>query len=107
MKSTRRLLGLFILTASLSHGGRAGPPFKTDDPQPVDFHHWEFYLASEQSFAKHGTDATLPHFEVNFGAFHNLQLHLVAPMGFVNSPEGNAYGYSDTELGVKYRLIEE
>jgi len=28
-------------------------------------------------------------------------------MGFVRTGEGEAYGYSDTELGVKYRFIEE
>ena len=22
----------------------AGPPFLTDDPEPVDYQHWEFYL---------------------------------------------------------------
>lgn len=22
---------------------KAGPPFQTDDPEPVDFHHYEFY----------------------------------------------------------------
>jgi len=85
----------------------AGPPFKTDDPQPVDFRHWEFYLASVQSFARHETDATLPHIEVNFGAFQNVQLHIVAPMGFVRSGDGKSYGYSDTELGVKYRFLDE
>jgi len=85
----------------------AGPPFKTDDPQPVGFRHWEFYVASMQQFGKHETGATCPHFEVNYGAFPNVQLHLVAPLGYVNTVEGTHYGYSDTELGVKYRFVEE
>lgn len=96
-----------LLIPWLPQSGSAGPPFKTDDPQPVDFRHWEFYLASEQEYARHGTTATLPHFEVNFGAFRNVQLHVVAPIGYVRTTDGHAYGYSDTELGVKYRFIEE
>jgi hypothetical protein len=107
MDTPLRKLFFLILIACLPEAGTAGPPFKTDDPQPVDFHHWEFYIASEQSFAREETDATLPHIEVNFGAFPNVQLHFVAPMGYVRSGNGNAYGYSDTELGVKYRFLEE
>jgi len=96
-----------VLAAVTPQAAREGPPFKTDDPQPVDFHHWEFYVASQQSFARVESDATLPHIEVNFGAFPDLQIHVLAPMGYVRSANGNAYGYSETELGVKYRFLEE
>jgi len=85
----------------------AGPPFKTDDPQPVDFHHWEFYLASTQSWGRHSTEATCPHFEINYGVAENTQLHLLAPLGYAHSPDGTHFGYSDTELGVKYRFFDE
>ncbi len=85
----------------------AGPPFFTDDPEPVDFHHWEFYLASEQQHLRQMASATLPHVEVNYGAFPNVQLHLVAPLEYVRAGDVRHYGYSDTELGVKYRLFDE
>ncbi len=85
----------------------AGPPFLTDDPEPVDYHHWEFYLASIQQYIPGESDATLPHIEVNYGAIPNLQLHLVAPMGYINGPDGPKYGYSNTELGIKYRFVRE
>jgi hypothetical protein len=85
----------------------AGPPFKTDDPQPVDYRHWEFYVASLQQFERQMTGASCPHFEVNYGVVPNVQLHLVAPLGYVHTVEGTHYGYSDTELGVKYRFLEE
>ena len=96
------LLSLLFATETL-----AGPPFKTDDPQPVDFLHWEFYIASQQQFDQHETNATYPHFELNYGVFRNIQLHLVAPLGYIHSHEGTHYGYSDTEIGVKYRIVEE
>jgi hypothetical protein len=106
-QNMRSLTGILAFIVCLSETGRGGPPFKTDDPQPVDLHHWEFYLASEQTFAVHGTSATLPHLEINFGALRNVQLHVVAPMGYVRSDDGQAYGYSDTEIGVKYRFVDE
>jgi hypothetical protein len=85
----------------------AGPPFKTDDPQPVDLHHWEIYFASTQAWSSHHAEATCPHFEMNYGAASNLQLHLLAPIAYVHTAEGTHYGYSDTEIGVKYRLVDE
>jgi hypothetical protein len=85
----------------------AGPPFKTDDPQPVDYLHWEFYIGSIQQFKKSESTATCPHLEINYGVVPNMQLHLVAPLGYVHTVDGTHYGYSDTEVGVKYRFIEE
>jgi hypothetical protein len=39
---TVALLALFLFTVP---GLRAqGPPFQTDDPVPVDLHHYEFYI---------------------------------------------------------------
>jgi hypothetical protein len=96
-----------ILLLLISASAAAGPPFKTDDPQPVDFLHWEFYIASEQQFTKYETNATYPHVEINYGAIPDVQLHIVAPIGYVHTAEGTHYGYSDTEVGLKYRFVEE
>jgi len=86
----------------------AGPPFKTDDPEPVEYKHWELYLASQYIKDRDQVSATLPHIEVNYGLVLNLQVHLIAPLQYVK-PEGEAsqYGYGDTEFGVKYRFIQE
>lgn len=96
-----------ILLGLVATNALAGPPFKTDDPQPVDYLHWEFYVASQQEYGDHETNATCPHFEINYGAVPNLQLHLVAPLGYVHAEDGTHYGYSDTEIGLKYRFVEE
>ena len=98
---------LFMALTGLVPVAIAGPPFFTDDPEPVDYHHWEFYLASEQEHLRHAATATLPHVEVNYGALPNVQLHVVAPMEYVRTGGGKQYGYSDTELGVKYRFVDE
>ena len=86
----------------------AGPPFATDDPDPVEYQHWEVYLGSQYEHGSDGASGTLPHLEVNYGVIPNLQLHLIAPAAF-DAPSGASrqFGYGDTELGAKYRFLEE
>ncbi len=96
----------FILAAASA--SLAGPPFVTDDPEPVELHHWEVYIGSHLEHDATGNSGTLPHVEVNFGAAPNLQLHVIAPCSFVKTPGGvGRFGYGDTELGVKYRFVQE
>ena len=86
----------------------AGPPFLTDDPEPVPFKHWEFYLFSTVDDTPGSTSGAGPAFEFNVGALPDLQLHLVVPIAYT-SPEDvpSAYGLGDTEFGLKYRFIQE
>lgn len=102
----------FGLIAALLVGGSplvfAGPPFVTDDPEPVDYQHWEFYIASQDSLLKGDWSGTAPHFEINYGVVPNLQLHLIAPLAYDLPPTGaDHYGLGDIELGAKYRFIQE
>jgi hypothetical protein len=86
----------------------AGPPFVTDDPEPVEHRHWEIYVASQHAKDKDGWSGTAPHFEVNYGVLPNLQLHLIAPLAYVRPNDGSShYGFGDLELGAKYRFIQE
>jgi hypothetical protein len=86
----------------------AGPPLVTDDPEPVEFQHWEVYLASLQMKSATGWSGTSPHVEVNYGVVPDVQLHIIMPLAY-NAPAsgGSHYGYGDTELGVKYRFVSE
>lgn len=99
-----RVLVFFLL---LNTTTLAGPPFITDDPQPVDYGHWELYFSSVQFFSSKEIDATLPHVEINYGALSDVQLHLILPMGFVYSEGNSNYGFSNTEIGIKYRFVDE
>jgi hypothetical protein len=104
--------GILSATALLAVPGPAvaGPPFRTDDPVPVDYQHWEIYAFSQGTHRQGDTSGTLPEVEINYGAAPNLQLHVAAPFGAFDKPDGSAgtkFGYGDTELGVKYRFIEE
>ena len=86
----------------------SGPPYDTDDPEPVELNHWEFYSASHLMHNSDGWNATLVHFEVNYGLAKNLQIHAIIPF-VLNSPFGmkSQYGLSDIELGAKYRILQE
>ncbi len=103
------ILALFGLVLALGFAARpahAGPPFITDDPEPVDLHHWEVYAFSAGAFDQHGSTGVGPSVEVNYGAAPNLQLHVIANLAYDNAPgEGGQFGLGDTELGAKYRFI--
>lgn len=86
----------------------AGPPYRTDDPETVDYQHGEFYVASQYANDKDGVSSTAPHVEVNYGVLPNVQLHLLAPFGYERARGGpTLYGFQDLELGVKYRFVQE
>jgi hypothetical protein len=86
----------------------AGPPFLTDDPVPVDLHHWEAYIFSTWDATGGATDVGGPAVEFNLGAAPELQLHLVVPLATA-SPSGGTttHGLGDIEVGAKYRFVEE
>ena len=103
-----RLIFVFFLCLIPFYVVWAGPPFVTDDPVPVDLRHWEVYIASQQEYDPSGGGGTLPHIEINYGAISNLQVHLITSY-MVNWPSGRkaVSGYGDTELGIKYRFLQE
>ncbi len=110
-KSMRSRIAFYVVAAFffvVNKTAIAGPPFITDDPEPVEFHHWEFYFASQSAHDAGGWAGTLPHFEVNYGAIKNLQLHIILPLAYAfPSHSARQYGFGDTEIGAKYRFIDE
>ena len=95
----------------------AGPPFQTDDPEPVDFRHYEFYAFGNASVTGIEMDTAGPAIEFNWGILPNTQFHIVIPAASIMpsnnltySPAGagpSAFGVGDIEIGVKYRFLEE
>jgi len=86
----------------------AGPPFLTDDPEPVSFKHWEFYVSSVNTLHSNNWTGTSPHLEVNYGLISNVQVHLLLPINYSYTLHQKAdIGYGNTEFGVKYRFISE
>ena len=99
---------LLIILLALNNKLFAGPPFKTDDPIPVPYLHGELYLFSTGIFDASGTIGVGPAIEFNYGILSNTQFHLVLPLSF-SSPknEPSQIGYGDTEIGVKFRFVNQ
>ena len=102
----RTIILAWAMVLILPQQALAGPPFVPDDPEPVEYQHWEInaFVAGGQTHDEKSGDA--PGLEVNYGALPDVQLHIIMPMAYDQISSGAIhYGYGDTELGVKYRFI--
>jgi hypothetical protein len=105
MKKMVFVATLWLITAAAAC---AGPPFRTDDPIPVDYHQGEFYLFSTGTHEAASTSGLGPAVEFNYGILQNTQFHIIAPMAYdAPKDEPSNIGYGDTELGIKYRFVHE
>ena len=95
-----------LLALAAPRTALAGPPFITDDPEPVDPGHWEVYAFSFGAFDSGSATGVGPSVEVNYGAAPNLQLHFIGNLAY-DAPDRQPrqYGLGDVELGAKYRLL--
>ena len=101
-----RAAAVLCVSASLTAPAWAGPPFRTDDPETVEYQHWEMNLFSQGTHVPGATAGVLPAYEVNYGALPNLQLHAVLPLGYASIDDHRtAFAPSNIELGAKYRLL--
>jgi hypothetical protein len=120
MRTIRELPGclLLVLAALCAQAGWAqGPPYQTDDPVPVDFQHYEFYIFGSADGTPVEMDSAGPAFEFNWGALPRLQLHAILPFGVaaplnnpVYLPSGTGpteFGLLDMEVGTKIAIIKE
>jgi hypothetical protein len=106
-----------VLLCAVPRAWAQGPPFQTDDPVPVDLHHYEFYIFGALDGTRVEKDATGPAIEFNWGAIPRVQLHAILPLGVVDPSNNPAYapagtgprefGLIDTELGAKIAFIKE
>ena len=76
------LLYLFSFSPSASW---AGPPFVSDDPAPVEYHHEEFYASSRYADNKGEQEGTLPHFEFDYGVLPDVPITSPCPNRFYPS----------------------
>lgn len=112
----RPLLVLLVLVAAPGLWAQ-GPPYQTDDPVPVDFQHFEFYIFGAVDGTTVEIDSTGPALEFNWGVIPRVQLHAILPWGAavpsnnpVYLPGGtgpSAFGLADIELGTKIAFIKE
>lgn len=84
----------------------AGPPFFTDDPEPVELRHNEFYVFGTLDHAIDASAIAGPAIEYNRGIAPDTQIHVVLPYAWTVPSHGAiATGIGDVELGIKYRFV--
>jgi len=108
MKLCLGMLGLALLCGPQALF--AGPPFQTDDPEPIDYRNFEFYTFGTADATSFETDTTGPAAEFNWGALPNVHLHIIVPLAAIvpsEHSEPGQVGLGDIETGVKFRFIQE
>src|SRR5579863_7664010 len=109
---------VFALVIAAPRLHAQGPPYQTDDPVPVDYGHYEFYIFGAADGTPVEMDSTGPAFEFNWGAVPRVQLHGILPFGVAaplnhaayapDAGQGpDAFGITDMELGAKIAYIKE
>jgi hypothetical protein len=109
MNNALKIVSLAVgLNLILAMRAFAGPPFLTDDPEPVEYQHWEAYLFTlgDRSGSQYAVEG--PAVEMNYGVLPDTQLHLILPMTTVGGGGvPTVSGLGDTEFGIKYRFVHE
>ena len=99
-------LAAFALVGPLSPAF-AGPPYKTDDPEPTDLGKWEIYSFVDFDGRRSDLEGE-GGFDLNYGAAEGLQVTATLPVAFEHS-QGSGWraGRGDLELGAKYRFVDD
>lgn len=99
----------FLLSLIIQASAFAAFPFITNDPVPAPYKHWKLYYYGTVDHSPNGTNIPAPSVEIDYGAIPNLHLHMIVTgQAFLPSNDiPDSYGFGDTEVGVKYRFIQE
>jgi hypothetical protein len=99
---------LSLVLGALGFPLSAGPPFLTDDPQPVDLGHLELYVFSSGQHVPGDSAGFGPALEFNYGILPDTQFHAVVPYAYDRPRDAPAQGgLGDVELGLKVRFLHE
>lgn len=96
-----------LAAATVSAALFAGPPYLTDDPEPVETHHWETYLFMQGVVSPSAKSGLLPAFEANYGPFADAQIQIQVPYAFEEVDGLQRRGWGDLQAGFKYRFVQE
>lgn len=100
VKAWAACLALFVAGSAW-----AGPPFVTDDPEPVEYRHWEINSGLAASWGHDEVSAGIPTIDINYGIAPNVQAHIQPRYSYEKAGSQARSGIDDTEIGVKYRFM--
>ncbi len=98
---------IWLLGWLISGHAFAGPPFITDDPEPVEINHWEVNYAFNKTWREGGSSIAMPSVDINYGLGSDFQLHVQPKYAYVASDKDKSFGIDNTEIGFKYRFINQ
>jgi hypothetical protein len=103
---------LSILTAAstvlAAQPALAGPPYQTDDPEPVAYRNYEIYIGFEGAYGAGDNETSLPFAEINYGPLPNVQIAASFPLAIGATPaNATHYGVGNVDFGIKYRFMQE
>lgn len=83
----------------------AGPPFVTDDPEPVDQGKWEINNALTTIKSQNIQSGSFPSVDINYGLVNDVQIHFQPAVSYSSTNAIRHYYWDDPEIGLKYRYI--
>jgi len=101
---------LFVVLSLFLQTTLAGPPFITEDPEPVDYKHYEIYLYSSVETLNSTVNFQAPALDWNYGLIPNVEINVVIPFAINVSNDAmiaNGAGLGDIQLGFDWRFIQE
>lgn len=104
-QTLRAFVCLIIVIESIVNSAWAGPPFITDDPEPVKYQHWEVNYAVGKTWRQDSASAGIPSIDINYGISPNMQVHAQPRYSYERITTDRHFGTDDTEIGVKYRFL--
>ncbi len=106
LRTVTCVLGLSLI-AETAHA-QAGPPLITDDPGTPGAGRWEINLAFTAEKLQTETLSETPLLDINYGLGERIQLKYEVPWVHLDEEgDGTKSGIGDSQIGVKYRFLDE
>lgn len=104
-QTLRTFIRTIIVAEAFFNSAWAGPPFVTDDPEPVEYRRWEVNYAASKTLRSGSASAAVPSIDMNYGLLPDVQLHAQPRYALEKNAAGRNLAIDDTEIGVKYRFL--
>lgn len=100
---------IFLAIVLMVSHAWAGPPFLTNNPEPVSYKNTQLILFEFSDKTPTYTNIQAPFLEVDYGLLPQLEVNMTLGIDSnISQPyHQNGMGFSDIELGMTYRFLQE